>query len=169
MTTTRRSLRTLVALAAALGSVACSDNKVPLGLGSQEVAFSRDTVRGTGELTELQQRRAAWVARGIKDYRYQLRQTCFCVAEAIRPKLLEVRGGTVARAWDLATGKEVIDTRGFPTITTLFDDAIATRASGGPVRVTYDRALGIPVLLEIGTLANDAGVGYKVGGFEQIR
>ena len=54
------------------------------------------------------------------------------------------------------------------TITQLFDRAIEMRSGGGNVSVTYDRANGIPARLEIGTIANDAGTLYFLGGFSAL-
>jgi hypothetical protein len=85
--------------------------------------------------------------------------------------LIEVRKGAVTKVWDLETGRVVSTTSNYPTITGLFDSAIAELRDprrGGRVRVTYDSALGIPVFLEVGTLENDAGVGYAIGGLVQI-
>ena len=172
MTTPLTSFRRLPYLAAAILAtgvgLACANASRITGLGTPNIALTRDTLPGTGELTELQQHRAAWVALGINDYRFQMQATCFCGGDFIRPVLIEVRGGVVSKVWDLQTTKPIADKRLFPTITTLFDDAIAERSRGGRVRVTYNRASGIPVWLEVGTLENDAGVGYRVGGFIAI-
>lgn len=148
--------------------IACADASTDTGLGTQQVAFSRDTIPGTGQLAELQQRRAEWLARGIKDYRIQLRISCFCAGDVVRPKLVEVRNGVVSKAWDLETAQPVASIAGIPTITGLFDAAIAERARGGNVSATYDKAFGIPVRLEVGTVANDAGVLYFLGGLKRI-
>ena len=80
----------------ALTVAACSSSSTPSGLGTQQLSISGDTVVGTGQLSELQQRRAAWVARKIDSYRVELRISCFCIAEATRPVLVEVRGGAVS-------------------------------------------------------------------------
>jgi hypothetical protein len=66
----------------------------------------------------------------------------------------------VAKVWDLETSKQVANTSPYPTITQLFDKAIDKRSGGGNVSVAYDQALGIPIRLEVGTVANDAGVLY---------
>jgi hypothetical protein len=174
MTTTysiaKRALCRAVVAAAAAATIACSDDPTT-GLGTPAIATPRSTVPGTGQLTELEQRRADWLARGIVDYRFQLRITCFCGGDITRPVLIEVRKGAVSKVWDLETGRSVSTTSNYPTITALFDSAIAELRDprrGGRVRVTYDVALGIPVLLEVGTLENDAGVGYVIGGLVQI-
>jgi hypothetical protein len=154
-----------IAVVCALGG---ADRTDTTGLGTPFVSVSTDTIPGTGELSELQQHRAAWVARGINDYRYQLRISCFCGGVITRPVLIEVRGGVVASVWDLETAKPVTEKVLFPTVTSLFDNAIAERSRGGNVSVSYDRAMGIPARLEVGTVANDAGVLYIVGGLIRI-
>ena len=163
----RRTYFVLAAVATA-GLLACSNGSSPAGLGTQQLAVSADTVVGTGQLNELQQRRAAWVARGIDDYRMQLRISCFCGGTITRPVLVEVRRGVVSKVWDLETSKLVADTSPYPTITQLFDRAIEERSRGGNVSAAYDRAVGFPARIEIGTIANDAGILYFLGGFSAL-
>ena len=128
----------VVAAAATASILACSNRSDPSGLSTQQLSDSADTVTGTGELNELQQRRAAWVARGIADYRVQLSISCFCGGDLTRPVLIEVRGGAISKVWDLETSK----------------------------LVAY--ANGIPARLEIGTIANDAGTLYFLGEFSAL-
>ena len=154
-------------LAAGAGA-ACADRSSSTGLGTPQVEVPTAMIEGAGSLSELQQRRAAWVARGIADYRVQLRISCFCGSEITRPVLLEVRGGMVSKVWDLETAKPVPPLAAYPTITQLFDNAIAERSREGFVTVTYDRATGIPASLVIGTLANDAGTAYQLGGLTRL-
>jgi hypothetical protein len=159
----------LIAACFAIAGVAgCADDSPPSGLGAQQVVLPRDTITGSGQLSELQERRAAWVARGITDYRFQLQISCFCAGDITRPVLVEVRSGSVANVWDLETGKPVANTSAYPTVTKLFDDAIAKRSGGGNVSVAYDQALGIPVRLEVGTIANDAGILYHVSALIRL-
>ena len=164
MTTHAVRLRTyLLALAATTVAFACRESSVPSGLGVNQITVSTDTVSGSGQLNELQQRRAAWIAQGIDDYRVQLRISCFCGSDITRPVLVEVRRGAVSKVWDLETAKPVTNLDPYPSITTLFDRAIAERSQGGNVSVAYDGALGFPVRLEVGTIANDAGTLYFLG------
>lgn len=166
MTVTSRAWRQafLVGISVAvLAVVGCADASVPSGLGTDQISVSADTVPGSGLLRELQERRAAWVAHGIDDYRVQLRISCFCAGDITRPVLVEIRRGAVAKVWDLETARTVTNITAYRTITALFDAAIAERSRGGHVSVTYDRALGYPVRLEIGTIANDAGTLYMLG------
>ena len=158
----------VIAGAATAGILACSNSSDPSGLGTKQLSVTADTVTGTGELNELQQRRAAWVARGVADYRVQLSISCFCAGTITRPVLIDVRRGAVSKVWDLETSKLVADMTPYPTITGLFDRAIEKRSGGGNVSVTYDKANGIPSRLEIGTIANDAGTLYFLGGFSAL-
>ena len=148
--------------------VACSGSASPSGLGTQQLSVSGDTVVGTGQLAELQQKRAAWVARGINDYRVELRISCFCGSTITRPVLLEVRGAAVSKVLDLETAKAVADISPYPTITQLFDRAIEMRTQNGHVSVAYDRSIGYPARLEIGTIANDAGTLYYLGALTSL-
>jgi len=171
MTTTPRSApRLFVALTIATTiAAACADNATPSGLGAHQLSVSGDTIVGTGSLAELQQRRAAWIARGINDYQVQLQIVCFCGDDITRPVLVEVRGGAIAKVWDLETARAVTTLSSYPTITKLFDMAIAERSrEGGYVSVAYDATYGLPARIEIGTLANDAGIMYTLGGFRPL-
>lgn len=171
MTTIRQStLRLLVALAIVAATTACASNNdtTPVGLGATQLSVSADTVAGTGELAELQQRRAAWLASGIDEYHVQLQIVCFCVEAVRRPVLLEVRKNVVAKGWDLETGRPLTDLAPYPSITALFDRAIETRSGGGHVSVAYDTTHGFPARIEIGTLANDAGTMYTLGALRPL-
>jgi hypothetical protein len=155
-------------LLATVAATACQEPSVPSGLGAKQIVAATDTIAGTGQLNELQQKRAAWVARGIKDYRVQLAIMCFCRTGVTRPVLVEVRKGAVAKVWDLETAKVLTDIEPYPSITALFDQAIDQRSGGGNVSVTYDRELGFPVRIEIGTIANDAGRVFTLGALTRL-
>jgi hypothetical protein len=161
-----------IVLAAALIAAtiaACADVAgTSTGIRTNQVSVPSDTIRGTGQLSELQQKRAAWVARRITDYRFELRISCFCAGDITRPVLIEVRSGRITKVWDLETVNPVRDITPYKTITGLFDAAIAERSRGGNVSVVYDRAFDIPVTLEVGTIANDAGVLYLLGGLVRL-
>jgi len=168
-TNTSRRLLYLVApvMSIAAAMIAC-DDAAQTGLVPQPLLASGDTIPGSGQLLELQQRRAAWIARGITNYRFRLRISCFCGGDITRPVIIEVRNGAIATVRDVGTGKPVSNTSPYPTVTGLFDAAIAERSRGGNVSVAYDRAVGIPVRLEVGTIANDAGVLYLVSELSQL-
>jgi uncharacterized protein DUF6174 len=165
----RRAGSLVVAALVAIAATACADaTDSATGLRTNQVSVPGDTVPGTGQLSELQQKRAAWVARGITNYRFELRISCFCAGDITRPVLVEVRGGAVSKVWDLETVNPVRDVSPYKTITALFDAAIAERSRGGNVSVAYDRTFGIPIRLEVGTIANDAGVLYLLGGLVRL-
>lgn len=168
LTQSNRLLRLVAACVAIGGAVACSDSTPGTGLRAQQSITLADTIAGSGELSELQEHRAAWLSHGIDDYRFQLQISCFCGAEITRPVLIDVHGGAIAKVQDLETGRPVTDVSAYPTISKLFDAAIAERSRGGYVSVAYDRTLGIPVRLEVGTLANDAGTLYLVSSLARL-
>jgi hypothetical protein len=163
-----RLLRLVGACVAIGGAVACSDDTPGIGLKPQQGITAGDSITGSGDLSELRERRAAWLAHGIDDYRFQLQISCFCGGQITRPVVIEVRGGAIAKVQDLESGNAVPDVSAYPTITKLLDAAIAERSSGGYVSVAYDRTLGIPVRLEVGTLANDAGILYLVSSLVRL-
>jgi hypothetical protein len=163
-----RLVRLVTVCVAIGGVVACSDDTPGIGLKPQQGITAGDSITGSGDLSELRERRAAWLAHGIDDYRFQLQISCFCGAQITRPVVIEVRGGAIATVQDLETGNPVADVSAYRTITKLFDAAIAERSGGGYVSVAYDRTLGIPVRLEVGTLANDAGILYLVSSLVRL-
>src|SRR5512132_2692070 len=86
----------LVAAGVAIGgAVACSDDTPGIGLKPQQAIALGDTITGSGELSELQEHRAAWVSHKIDDYRFQLQISCFCGGQITRPVVIEVRGGAI--------------------------------------------------------------------------
>jgi hypothetical protein len=163
-----RLARRAAACLAIAGALACSDDSPTADPNAQMALTLGDTVSGSGQVSELQKHRAAWLARRIDDYRFQLQISCFCGAEITRPVVIEVRGGEITKVEDLATGKPVADVSAYPTITKLFDVAIDKRSAGGHVSVAYDRTLGIPVRLEVGTVANDAGILYFLSNLVRL-
>ena len=163
-----RLVRLAAACVAVGGTIACSDDTPGIGLKAQQAITLGDTITGSGELSELQEHRAAWVSREIDDYRFQLQISCFCGGQITRPVVIEVRQGAIAKVQDLETGNAVADVSAYPTITKLFDAAIAERSGGGHVSVAYDRTSGIPMRLEVGTLANDAGILYLVSSLVHL-
>jgi hypothetical protein len=165
----RSPLRLVAALAIAATAGACaSKDTTPSGLGATQLSISADTVVGTGELAELQQRRTAWLGRRFDDYHLQLQIVCFCIESVRRPVLMEVRENAVRKVWDLETAQLLTDLSPYLSITQLFDRAIDVRSRGGHVSVTYDSTYGFPVRIEIGTLANDAGIMYTLGAFRPL-
>jgi hypothetical protein len=106
------------------------------------------------------------------DYRYDFQRLCFCVEEAVQPVTIEVRDGRVVRVVTRPGGKDVTNAEfvNWPTIEDLVDEIEEARARGEKnLVVRYDEKLGYPTFIEIGTLANDAGVRYTADNLEYLR
>ena len=112
--------------------------------------------------------RARWEAQRLDHYRFTLARNCFCHPEATQPARVEVRGDRVVRVTSLATGRELDVGLGL-TVDELFERIAAAEADGTYLEVVYHPGRGYPMRAVIGTLANDAGVGYSLGELEQIR
>lgn len=158
----RRSV--LLAAALAVTSLAACTGSDPVeavrpGVWTEAGA---DTVRGNGSVVELRAMRQRWTeTRDGRGYQFVASVSCFCPPEYTRPAIVSVRGSAVTSVIDAET-REPRQVEGYWTIESLFDRAIAERASGGRVRVTYSRSSGYPVWAEIGTPENDAGAFYGV-------
>jgi hypothetical protein len=115
------------------------------------------------------QAHARWSALAIDRYTVEMKLACFCAVpytlwhelrierdQVVSTRLLErvkVDGMAVLPAPATA----------FPTVTTLFRWIEAERARpGGFLHEAYDVRTGLPVLVTIGTFANDAGTGYEL-------
>lgn len=106
------------------------------------------------------------------DYRYDFQRDCFCPREAVQPVTIEVRGGEVVRVVTRPGGEDVTNTRyaSWPTIEDLIQEVEEARGRGEKnLVVRYDEELGYPTFIEIGTLANDAGVRYTAANLEYLR
>lgn len=129
--------------------------------GGGDRVLASASVEGGATLDDLRARQRQWAALGLASYDLDLAITCFCPEEFRRPVTVRVRNG-LAAAVTARTPGAVRPAAEYPTIDSLFSRAIAERARGGHVRGTFDRDYGFPTFVEIGTLANDAGVGYTV-------
>ena len=106
------------------------------------------------------------------DYRYDFQRVCFCTEDAVQPVTIEVLDGRVARVVTRPGGKDVTNTRfaDWPTVEDLVEEIEEARARGEKnLVVRYDEKLGYPTFIEIGTLANDAGVQYTAENLEYLR
>lgn len=105
-----------------------------------------------------------WEEAGIDSYQYSFQQQCFCVREQTLPVTVEVRGGRIERVIAHESG---MDFAGHPnlrwyTVSELFSLVREAEASNRePLIVRYDRQLGYPTHIEVGSLAADAGVVYS--------
>lgn len=105
------------------------------------------------------------------DYRYDFQRVCFCTEDAVQPVTIEVRDGRVARVVTRPGGKDVTDAgfASWPTIEELEQEIEEARARGEQnLVVRRDEKLGYPTFIEIGTLANDAGVRYTAENLEYL-
>jgi hypothetical protein len=105
-----------------------------------------------------------WRANAWTNYRFDFQRHCFCVPSAVEPVTIEVRGGSIVSVRSRLTGEELPRSESAPwyTIEDLFrliQDA--ERSGTRPLIVRY-HAAGYPTLIELGTLASDAGVRYTV-------
>ena len=112
-----------------------------------------------------------WQAANVDDYRFHFQQQCFCVREQVQPVIIEVRDGQIARVLSRETGQEVArgENLRWYTIADLFGLVSEARQNGRePLVVRYDPQLGYPTHIEIGTLANDAGVIYSASNLQPL-
>jgi hypothetical protein len=112
---------------------------------------------------------AQWRALNYSSYRFDFERHCFCLREATQPVTVQVRDGRVVSVTSRETGRPVELGGGIEwyTIEELFAEIEQAKRDEVPVIVEY-HALGYPTYIEIGTLANDAGVVYRVGAVERI-
>jgi hypothetical protein len=159
-----RRRRSSVKLVLLLGVIAAS----ALLSATSCTQLSSPEVEGSGTVGELRMRWAQWRADGPRSYDYEIRRTCFCVIDVVTPAQVEVRDGHVVGARALNDGRALaLDL--FDPIDSLFAYAIDVARRGGPVEVRYNARFGHPTFLEVGTLANDAGVRFEVGAVEPRR
>ncbi|MFN2567696.1 MAG: DUF6174 domain-containing protein [Gemmatimonadaceae bacterium] len=149
-----------------LGVVLSGTGSCSAGVGPD--AEDNPGTEGTGSAAELRLRLTQWQALGPRSYSYDLRRVCFCGPDAVTPARVEVRDGRVVDARALVMPRPLL-LELFDTIDALFARAIEMAESGGPVVVSYHPTLGYPTFLEIGTLANDAGVRYQVSKLVALR
>ncbi len=104
------------------------------------------------EQEALDTSRARWTASSIADYRYTLREFCFCGPETLRPVVIEVVDGQVASATYEDDGTAVVQPRlgQLRTVDGLFDviqDAIDREAHS--LEAQYDPVRGYPTSVQI--------------------
>ena len=147
----------LLAAALLLGAVACREST-----GAPGPRFVSVAVQGEGSVADVRERQRQWAALGLRDYDYDFAATCFCLPAYTQPAVVHVRDGRVASVTPSGP-HPAAPLEHYPTIDELFARAIAALGRGEPVAGAYDRDFGYPTSLTIGTLANDAGVGYAIG------
>ncbi|HEX2568471.1 MAG TPA: DUF6174 domain-containing protein [Polyangia bacterium] len=118
------------------------------------------------------EQRALWARRNIVNYRFQLRQLCFC-PDSGKPFEIRVQDGVVVEVKNGTTG-EMLDPSRFtyyPTIEGLFDklqDAVERNAY--QLQVTYDSTYGFPASASIDydKRAVDEEYGFEVSAFTPL-
>lgn len=96
------------------------------------------------------------------EYQYDFQRTCYCPRELVQPVTIVVSRGEVVRVLTRPGWADVTNTPGakWPTIIDLHREIAEARGRGERVIVRYHERLGYPTYIEIGTIANDAGVVY---------
>lgn len=124
---------------------------------------------GSGSQSPL----ALWEAQGIENYRFTLERNCFCLTEATRPTVIQVRDGkAVAFTYaDDGTSADPLYFQNYSTVEELF--AVLEQAQAeNPVRfdVTYDTETGIPtdVAIDISEMMADEEIFFTVTNFEAL-
>ncbi|MCA9168002.1 MAG: hypothetical protein KDB23_10055 [Planctomycetales bacterium] len=98
---------------------------------------------------ELEAQRALWDAQSATDYDYVLQRECFCLDEARRPGLVQVRQAEIASVVDVETGQP-LDAKIYRTIDQLFDELQrAIDLPADDIQTEFDDAIGYPTSLRI--------------------
>lgn len=118
---------------------------------------------------ELSSAKAHWSALSLAHYRYDFQQVCHCVAEITEPVTIVVWDGRVAEVRSRRTGERLsLDVAvPWPTFSDLLAEAERARRAGVRVVVEYG-ARGLPIRIEIGEVARDAGHLYLLGEVVRI-
>lgn len=132
-------------------------------LGGCAVLTEPDPVSG-----EVAEQMRKWEAQGLDDYRFTLARTCFCTEEATQPARVEVRDDRVVKVTSIRTGRELSLELGV-TVEEMFERIAAAARDGTYLEAAYHPERGYPAQVVIGTLANDAGVGYSLSSLEPVR
>jgi hypothetical protein len=141
-----------------------------LALQSCEIGPSEPYAR---ELRELEKNRRKWERAGLSDYRYVVRNTCFCTPEHAGPVEVEVRGGNPVHARYVSSGAPA-QPQPFASMDSVEDlfDTISRSLDREPEKasVTYDATLGYPVSAHFDydlRTADEEG-GFQVAGFQRL-
>lgn len=136
---------------------------VLLALGGCAAITGPDSVAG-----EVAEQKRKWEAQGLDDYRFTLARNCFCAEDATQPARVEVRGDRVVSVTSLRTGRELSAELGV-TVEEMFDRIAQADRDGTYLEAAYHPERGYPAQVVIGTLANDAGVGYSLSDLDPVR
>lgn len=112
--------------------------------------------------------RRVWERQGMDDYRFVLSRECFCLGRG--PVQVTVRDGRVVETRNPQTGAPLSaeEAVGALTIEALFDRIAEAQANGEHTAAEYHPTLGYPAVVEIGSLAADAGIRYHVSDVARL-
>ncbi|MBD2356461.1 hypothetical protein H6G41_17820 [Tolypothrix sp. FACHB-123] len=103
------------------------------------------------QLQQLTANRQLWRKQNIRNYRYKLSRSCFCVPQAREPVMVTVR--KARRTWITDGAGKAVERELFqqydtvPKLFNLIEDAIAKKASN--LTVQYDSKFGYPTQINI--------------------
>ncbi len=116
---------------------------------------------------------AVWADQGMDDYQYTVQVGCFCIVEATRPVVVEVRDGQAVSFTyaDDGTAADPALFERYDSIDKIF--AIINEAEAQePARldVTYDEATGVPqsIAIDISEQMADEELYLEISGFEAL-
>jgi len=126
---------------------------MPLNLNAPAISHTTiEIAQKKPVITNFRKSRRLWNQQNIRNYSYQLSNSCFCVPEARGPVIITVKNG-ITTSITTPTGEKVSNPEFFErykTVPKLFDviaDAIARRADN--IDVQYNSALGYPTQINI--------------------
>lgn len=125
-----------------------------------------------GGTTNVAEQRALWTRQNIPNYRYQLRQSCFC-HDSGTPYEIRVQNGAIVEVKNANTG-ETVNPSQFtfsPTIESLFDKIQnAVERPAYRLEVTYNSTYGFPssASIDYDQYAVDEEYGFEVSAFTPL-
>jgi len=119
---------------------------------------------------QLQVARLKWERTRPAAYTFSIARWCYCMQEGIGPVIVSVRDGVVESRTYAGSGAAVGPTYAdfFPTVDGLFELIEDARRQGADaIDVTYDPALGFPVVISIDYVraAADDEITYRATDF----
>ncbi|MFO7679606.1 MAG: DUF6174 domain-containing protein [Chloroflexota bacterium] len=116
---------------------------------------------------------AVWAAQGIDDYQYTVQVSCFCLVDATRPVIVEVKNGQAVSLTyaDDGTAADPALFEQYNSIDKIF--AIISEAEAQePARldVAYDETTGVPqsIAIDISEQMADEELYLEISGFEAL-
>lgn len=121
-------------------------------ISKSPIQIAQSSARGQSDSQQLTANQRLWNRQNISNYRYTLSRSCFCIAEARGPVIIEVRNGRTTSVTSVETGQPVNPEffQKYDTVPRLFDlirDAIKRKADS--LDVKYNSTLGYPTQINI--------------------